>query len=90
MSNQGNGLNTGLEPGSEPIFVIAFIGMIVLMLIYITYLFLFSSKRKFTKPFFLTSASLLLYIPAFYFYFGVLHTILDLEPHMKRDQQTLE
>lgn len=66
MSNWTTGY---LTPGSEELFVGAFVMVILFTWVYMTYLLLFKANRKLLKPFFIMSCSLAVYVPAFYFLF---------------------
>ena len=69
MNNSATGLNTWLEPGSEALFIRAFIVVILVVWGYMAYLLLFKANRKQIEPFILMSCSLALYVPSFYFLF---------------------
>ena len=62
----GDGLNTYLEPGSEQVFMCAFLAVILTAWIYTAYLLLIKSKPRRIAPFVFLTGAFGLHIPAFY------------------------
>lgn len=62
----GNNLNYGFEPGSGPLFLYAFLAVIVFAWFCTTYWLLFKSRPRQGKAFVLLTAAFGLHVPAFY------------------------
>ena len=66
---QGDGLNTFLEPGSEQIFIYAFLALILFAWVYTASLLLVKSKPRKIEPFVFLTGAFGFHVPAFYHLF---------------------